>query len=205
MSAGAAIEAVLRVIDARLARLAAFRAIFAGQTASGVTIRRLESSAPDGEPYARLAGFAIPANAEVACLPINGKPVVLGQLWRQGESALTLPGALRVAGASPSVAPGNAAGNGATATVNWGSDTAFQVTIVTGGSGVGTGALASVTFATARGGSSYVPVLQELSAAARDANLYATGRSSTGFSIACRTNPGTGATLVVGVVVVGVE
>jgi len=142
-----------------------------------------------------------------------------GQYLRQGETVaewselqeadlpatLTLRGALRVAGESPSAAPESAAGNGATATVNWGSDTAFQLTIVTGGSGVGMGILANVTFATARGGNRYVPVLQEISAAARDANLYVTNRSSTGFSIACRTNPGTGATLVVGVVVVGVE
>lgn len=73
-------------IRRQLAIVLPFRAVAAGDANGRVTIKRLGQASADGEEYARLAGPAIPAGAEVLVLPVGGKPVVLGLLQRSAAT-----------------------------------------------------------------------------------------------------------------------
>jgi hypothetical protein len=60
---------------------------FAGTETNGrVTIRRVMELTAGSEQYARLAGSSVGNDAEVICLPVGGKPVILGPLLRSGSS-----------------------------------------------------------------------------------------------------------------------
>jgi len=67
-----------------LARAAPFRAIVTSVDGNGVTIRRLEAATAETERRARVSGIAPKTGDEILCLPVNGKPVVLGTVNRPG-------------------------------------------------------------------------------------------------------------------------
>lgn len=69
-------------VDDQLQAFRPFRALAAGEINGRIKIKRLGQAAADSEEYARLAGSAIPNDAEVLVLPVGGKPVVLGVLQR---------------------------------------------------------------------------------------------------------------------------
>jgi hypothetical protein len=202
-SIDAAVNAVLEATRATIRQASAFRAKWRGTSSGLAIIRRLTESADDGETYAYLAGFTPDIDDEVLCLPVAGKPVVLGKIVRTApdEYVLDVPvrfkAALRTGGSSPSVSPGSAAGTGATASVRSGStDHSGQIQVVTGTSGVGAGTMATLTFSTARPSTSYDVWLQATSSAAQSAGYpRVTGRTVNGFDIVVTTSPGTSATL----------
>lgn len=183
--------------------LALVRATVVAVTNGLVQVKRPEAATADGTAYPRLAGFALEVNDEVLVATLAGEPVVLGRFQRSqpGEQALDVPlrlrAALRTSGSAPSVAPGSAAGTGATASLRSGSnDHSGQVQVVTGSSGTSTGTIVTVTFAQARPSSSYDVWLQPTSAAAQALGVArVTGRSAASFDVAVATAPGTGQTL----------
>ena len=103
------------------------------------------------------------------------------------------------------VSAGTAAGTGATASAERGGLNAFEMRIVTGSSGTGTGTLASVTFVSSRPSSDYLVWLQPHSINASDLNLSVTSRSTTGFDIRANVAPGTGETLNIACLVIEVD
>ena len=115
---------------------------------------------------------------------------------------LTLKGLFLTAQvASPTIAKNANLGSTGTASITWGGDTNAVCSLVTGGTGIAAGTLAAITFVTTRAGTNYVPILQAISAAAADANIYVTSRGTTGFSIACRNVPS--GTLTIGWLLAG--
>lgn len=73
-------------INAAIEQVRPFRAIATGHDAGMVTIRRLGSTSGEDELRAWVPGVPVVAGDEVACIPINGKPVVLGPLRRATPS-----------------------------------------------------------------------------------------------------------------------
>jgi hypothetical protein len=98
------------------------------------------------------------------------------------------------AASQPSVAVGAAAGSGATAQINWGNDTNFEIEIATGGSGVSTGELCTVTFDNAFPSADYSPITQKVSQDASGLDLYF-NRASNTLGIFTNVAPGTSDTL----------
>ena len=66
----------------RVSAVEPFRAIVTGTSGDMVTIRRLEAATGETELRARVSGAALIAGDEVLCVPVNGKPVVVGKLLR---------------------------------------------------------------------------------------------------------------------------
>ncbi len=79
-----------KMVDKRVERVSAFRAVVKAVGTGVVTIRRVSASADDVEEYARVAGFQLQVNDEVLCQPIAGKPVVIGRLQRGAITDLDL-------------------------------------------------------------------------------------------------------------------
>lgn len=71
-----------QMVDDRLRARDPFRAIVTGVSGGMVTIRRLEAASGETELRARLPGWKLSTDDEVLCLPVNGKPVILGPIQR---------------------------------------------------------------------------------------------------------------------------
>ncbi len=78
------LQRLSRMLDDRFVARDPFRGIVASVPSTGmVTVRRLEAATAESEPRARIAGGVVLAvNDEVLCLPVNGKPVVIGKVQR---------------------------------------------------------------------------------------------------------------------------
>ena len=77
-----ALKRLQQTIDRRLAERDPFRAIVAGTDGDLVTITRLGASTSDAEPCAKVTADTLAAGDEVLCLPVLGKPVVIGKVRR---------------------------------------------------------------------------------------------------------------------------
>ncbi len=77
-----AIQRITKTIDRRVAGISPFRAIVTGTSGNLTYIRRLTSATADAEPYAKATGDTFTAGDEVVCLPLNGKPVIVGKVRR---------------------------------------------------------------------------------------------------------------------------
>lgn len=77
-----ALQRIGQMLDDRLRARDPFRAIVTGVSDGMVTIRRLEATTGETELRARLPGWNLAADDEVLCLPVSGKPVILGPIQR---------------------------------------------------------------------------------------------------------------------------
>lgn len=74
------IQRLSEMIDDRLRDRDPFRAIVTGVDDGMVTIRRLGAATGETEPRARIPGWHLAPDDEVLCLPVNGKPVIVGPI-----------------------------------------------------------------------------------------------------------------------------
>lgn len=77
-----AIQRITSTIDARIANVSPFRAIVTGTSGNLTTIQRLSATVADAEPYAKATADTFTIGDEVLCLPLNGKPVIIGKIRR---------------------------------------------------------------------------------------------------------------------------
>lgn len=77
-----AIQRITRTIDKRVNGVSPFRAIVVGTSGNLTTIKRLTSATADAEQYAKTTADTFTAGDEVICLPMNGKPVIIGKVRR---------------------------------------------------------------------------------------------------------------------------
>jgi hypothetical protein len=77
-----ALARIEQMLARRLRDRDPFRAIVTGTSGGMVRIRRLEAETGETELRARIPGWKLTANDEVLCLPVNGKPVILGPVQR---------------------------------------------------------------------------------------------------------------------------
>lgn len=77
-----ALAKISKTIDRRANDAAPFRAIVTGTAGNLTTIQRLTAASPDAERYAKSSSDTFVAGDEVLCLPVNGKPVILGKFRR---------------------------------------------------------------------------------------------------------------------------
>lgn len=98
MSVDAAIAALWEAIERQVRAASAFRAKWRGTSGGLAVIRRLTESADDSETYAYLAGFAPDVDEYVLCLPVAGKPVVLGRLLSAAPTSYRLDAPLATPG-----------------------------------------------------------------------------------------------------------
>lgn len=77
-----ALARIEQMLARRLRDRDPFRAIVTGTSGGMVTIRRLEAATGETELRATLSGGSFSPGDEVLCLPVNGKPVVLGTIER---------------------------------------------------------------------------------------------------------------------------
>lgn len=75
-----AISRITKTIDKRVRDVSLFRATVTGVDGELTYIKRLTAATPDAEPYGKAANTAFAVGDEVVCLPMNGKPVLLGKL-----------------------------------------------------------------------------------------------------------------------------
>lgn len=125
---------------------------------------------------------------------VEGDIVVVGKTILQGQMVLGVD-------TQPVFTYNPNLGAAGSITWNWGNDTGGQFTMVASGAGIAVGVLGSITFGLPRESANFSGILSSHSAAAADANLYITSRSTTGWSIACRNLPA--GTLVVTYLIIG--
>jgi hypothetical protein len=101
-----------------------------------------------------------------------------------------LGNAVETTGTTPAIAAGLLAGDAATVSIS-GNDTCGIISITPGGAGIGTGTLATITFAAARPDTNYAVLLQPNSSAALTLPLRVTGRTTTTFDVASASAPPT--------------
>lgn len=77
-----AIRRITDTIDKRVRDVSPFRATVTGTSGNLTTIKRLTSSTADLEPYAKTTADTFTPGDEVLCLPLNGKPVIIGKIRR---------------------------------------------------------------------------------------------------------------------------
>lgn len=77
-----AIKRITATIDRRMADAAPFRATVTGVSGNLTYIKRLSATTADAEPYGKATGDTFIAGDEVLCLPVSGKPVILGKVRR---------------------------------------------------------------------------------------------------------------------------
>lgn len=77
-----AIQRITRTIESRIAGVSPFRAIVTGTSGNLTTIRRLSATVADTEQYAKATADTFIAGDEVLCVPLNGKPVIVGKIRR---------------------------------------------------------------------------------------------------------------------------
>ena len=108
---------------------------------------------------------------------------------------------------NPGLTIGSAAGTGGSAAVSFprgGSDTAGQIRVVCGTSGLGTGTLVTFAFNATKPDSNFIVLISPMSKAARSANLSVSTLSTTGFPILANTAPSSGAQIDIGYLVIEV-
>ena len=108
---------------------------------------------------------------------------------------------------NPGLTIGSAAGTGGSAAVSFprgGSDTAGQIRVVCGTSGLGTGTLVTFAFNVTKPDSNFIVLISPMSKAARSANLSVSTLSTTGFPILANTAPSSGAQIDIGYLVIEV-
>lgn len=71
---------VLDRIDAEIADVAAFRATVTAKSGSLITILRQDADDPDDEAYPSLNPSSIAVGDVVLCVPLGGKPVIVGTI-----------------------------------------------------------------------------------------------------------------------------
>lgn len=81
-NAANAVKAIRNTNKKKEADNAPFRAIVSGTSGNLTYIQRLAASVPDAEPYGKTTADTFIAGDEVLCLPVNGKPVILGKVRR---------------------------------------------------------------------------------------------------------------------------
>src|SRR6478752_3104414 len=139
------------------------------------------------------SSISVTSNAN---LGTGGSGVVhtFSPLWVGGADAFT-------------VTAGSAAGTGGSLAASRlrGSDNAGEFQIVTGASGVGTGTLATISFAAALANTNYIVLFQPTSTAAGPLNFGLTARTTAGFDVRVATAPGAGATVQCAFLVVQVN
>lgn len=111
--ASSAAEAISRKLRATANRLEPFRATAKSDNGFQVELRRLNTIANDEELYARLAGFAIPVDADVAVLEWGGSLFVLGWVPGSAPTVYTLSGPLRIGTAGATIRSGSGTPEGA--------------------------------------------------------------------------------------------
>lgn len=108
---------------------------------------------------------------------------------------------------NPGLTIGSAAGTGGSAAVSFprgGSDTAGQIRVVCGTSGLGTGTLVTFTFNKAKADTNYLVLISELSSAARAVNLSVSTLGTSSFPILANTAPTSGNQIDIGYLVIEV-
>jgi hypothetical protein len=108
---------------------------------------------------------------------------------------------------NPGLTIGSAAGTGGSAAVSFprgGSDTAGQIRVVCGTSGLGTGTLVTLTFNRAKPTTNYIVLISELSSAARAVNLSVSTLGTSSFPILANTAPTSGNQIDIGYLVIEV-
>jgi hypothetical protein len=94
-------QRLTEMIEDRLRTRDPFRAIVTGIDGGMVTIRRLEAATGETELRARIPGWHLAADDEVLCLPVNGKPVILGPIQRSTTVTQSLELGTSVAATTP--------------------------------------------------------------------------------------------------------
>ena len=74
-----ALDRLFGYVSDRMDKAAPFRAVVSGTSGNRVLIHRPEAVTADAEPYAKATFDTFTNGDEVLCLPVNGKPVVLGR------------------------------------------------------------------------------------------------------------------------------
>jgi hypothetical protein len=108
---------------------------------------------------------------------------------------------------NPGLTIGSAAGTGGSAAVSFprgGSDTAGQIRVVCGTSGLGTGTLVTFTFNKAKADTNYIVLFAEMSSAARAVNLSISTLGTSSFPILANTAPTSGNQIDIGYLVIEV-
>lgn len=77
-----AIDRLLQISRDDADRRAPFRALVTGTSGGMVTIRRPEAATGEDELRARVPGWKLSPGDEVLCIPVSGKPFVLGPVQR---------------------------------------------------------------------------------------------------------------------------
>ena len=77
-----AIRNLQRSVDRRVADVVPFRAIVSSVSGDQTFIQRLGTTVADAEPYAKSTADTFAPGDEVLCLPLNGKPVIIGKIRR---------------------------------------------------------------------------------------------------------------------------
>lgn len=136
-----------------------------------------------------LALIAAPTNIDASgTLEVDGAVTFNSTLAVDGAVTLgdtssdstTIYGHIKSSGTNPTVAVNTSVcGTGATAVINFGSDSNFEVEIVTGSSGFSAGRLCTVTFVVAFGSTNYIPQIQALTQDAASMIFYTSRASGT--------------------------
>lgn len=95
-----ALERIERMMDRKIESASPFRATVASVSGGMATITRLGTSTAETESRAIVAGFDLAVSDEVLCVPVNGKPVVVGRVQRAAGVEQSVPSTFRVGGAS---------------------------------------------------------------------------------------------------------
>ena len=78
-----ALDRIEKLIDRKIESTAPFRATVASVSGGMATIKRLGTSTAETESRARIVGMQMQPDDEVLCLPVNGKPVIIGKIQRE--------------------------------------------------------------------------------------------------------------------------
>lgn len=136
---------------------------------------------------------------------LTGNLVVTGnaQLGNAAADATTIFGKLKVDGTAPTVAVNTSVcGSGSSAVVDYGSDTAFQITVSCAGTGYASGRVVTVTFNQAKSSTNYNVMIQEASSEAWTKRFRPVSRTTTTFDIYVDTAPSASETLILQVVII---
>lgn len=77
-----ALRRITATIDSRVTGVTPFRATVTSVSGNLTYIQRLAASTADAEPYAKVTADTLIAGDEVMCMPVNGKPVIIGKVRR---------------------------------------------------------------------------------------------------------------------------
>lgn len=77
-----ALRRITATIDSRISAASPFRATVTGVDGNLTYIQRLAATTADAEPYAKVTADTFIPGDEVMCVPVNGKPVIIGKVRR---------------------------------------------------------------------------------------------------------------------------